>query len=781
MLKLSKEKLVSPWYWVLFAAINLAVLGFLFWTQWSVFRQGNMYGMIDQIFPELNPGMNVYRNWFVWDDTRALGETQYLYLPNLFEQFYVYLLSLIFASETVVNFLKIFLLQIGYYLGNWLVIFTLYKFVLKQKVTGKGLALVSFFAALGLLNLHFFQSSHAFLFNQRYNFFVFGLLFYAINSLIYTRRGYGLFIVASLLSIASWAFLGFWVILFLFLFAYLLVVSWNWKRTFRLLGLHLLLIAPALVSLVMFYGSVDRRNNTAVQYKDVIFTYANQNSDLLHIFSFVGGANWGQAWGWVNQLVYPYSALYQSQVWFVLVSWLLLILFISSLVHWRIKSPVRWFLGLSAVACIFLAASYHPPLGGIFQVLIDRVPFFILFRESHNKVYFLLISLILQWLFLWYFALRPHSRKLLLGALAVYQLIFLSVGLKYNIYSPQGVFQFPIQTYRRLEQVIPPYSRVMWLPEYAYAKRYDYGYTGNTITRFIFPYQQFDISQLLEASFANPKIKDLLNNFNYNMYDKGLYNFGSEEPSFAPELLAEAGVNYVVFDKQLAGDTTPLEFNKQDEYLSKLEALSAGSWDGYYKVYEDERFVVYGSGQPWLSLQSPNMVYQQVSPVEYHVLITRLPEGGQQDLTLLQLFNSGWKVYPQVYDPYIKCPGSRQAVVQLTDAGYIPVDLYQECGRDKQVFTATGFQALWRKSLPENSHGMTNGYANNWTVDADYIMENYPKEYYRQNPDGSINLELVVYFRPQSYWVIGWLISGLTVLGAVGWLIYRRRKGGQHA
>jgi len=57
---------------------------------------------------------------------------------------------------------------------------------------------------------------------------------------------------------------------------------------------------------------------------------------------------------------------------------------------------------------------------------------------------------------------------------------------------------------------------------------------------------------------------------------------------------------------------------------------------------------------------------------------------------------------------------------------------------------------------------MVYDYANQWTIDPEYIRANYPKEYYRENPDGSIDVRMTLYFRPQSYFYLGLIISGTT-------------------
>ena len=67
-------------------------------------------------------------------------------------------------------------------------------------------------------------------------------------------------------------------------------------------------------------------------------------------------------------------------------------------------------------------------------------------------------------------------------------------------------------------------------------------------------------------------------------------------------------------------------------------------------------------------------------------------------------------------------------------------------------------------------------YANGWAIDFQYIKDNYSPEYYTTNPDGSINIELVLYFKPQSYFYIGLIISGTILILCIFYIIYHSIK-----
>lgn len=85
--------------------------------------------------------------------------------------------------------------------------------------------------------------------------------------------------------------------------------------------------------------------------------------------------------------------------------------------------------------------------------------------------------------------------------------------------------------------------------------------------------------------------------------------------------------------------------------------------------------------------------------------------------------------------------------------------------------------------LPDFFHSENDAKLNSFLIDPTYIKENFPKNRFHENPDGSISLDLTLYFKPQSYFYLGLIISGTTLaacLGYLGWAGIRFfRKRGQ--
>jgi len=87
------------------------------------------------------------------------------------------------------------------------------------------------------------------------------------------------------------------------------------------------------------------------------------------------------------------------------------------------------------------------------------------------------------------------------------------------------------------------------------------------------------------------------------------------------------------------------------------------------------------------------------------------------------------------------------------------------------------FSALLHRDyfFPDEFHLKNNANLSTFKIDPNFIKENYPGSY-TQNPDGSIDVELTLFFKPQSYFYLGLIISGTTLFGCLGYLLYDWRK-----
>ncbi|MFZ2072731.1 MAG: hypothetical protein WAV10_03580 [Minisyncoccia bacterium] len=133
-----------------------------------------------------------------------------------------------------------------------------------------------------------------------------------------------------------------------------------------------------------------------------------------------------------------------------------------------------------------------------------------------------------------------------------------------------------------------------------------------------------------------------------------------------------------------------------------------------------------------------NFTWTKINPTKYVLSFKNLK--GSLNLAFLYTFDQNWKIF--------QTNQTRQNV----------------------------FHFLISKPLFDNSHKMILNYANSWDLSSEYIKENLPIHNYKKNLDGSVDIELILYFRPQSYLYIGQIISLAAITFSGLFVIFRTVK-----
>ena len=144
--------------------------------------------------------------------------------------------------------------------------------------------------------------------------------------------------------------------------------------------------------------------------------------------------------------------------------------------------------------------------------------------------------------------------------------------------------------------------------------------------------------------------------------------------------------------------------------------------------------------------QLPQITFVKINPTKYRIKV----EGAKEPYTIIfsESFHQGWKAYIN----------KTQNDYGETVASYFDGQVKE--GTSKNIFLDSNiFETLDKKSISEEKHLLVNGYANSW-----YITT--------EDSEGSENYEIIIEFLPQRLFYIGLLISGLTLIGCLGILIY---------
>lgn len=248
---------------------------------------------------------------------------------------------------------------------------------------------------------------------------------------------------------------------------------------------------------------------------------------------------------------------------------------------------------------------------------------------------------------------------------------------------------------------------------------------------------------------------DALSQSNASIYEK----FKDENiENLSPGDYQKFGIKYVILQK----DINYKVFGYSDNYSGVLQYLE----HNFKIIVDTEHYTIFETYEGFTPLvASNNLTYKEISPTTFKLYISSLNKA--QDIRFMQSFHSGWSVYLQ--------PNTNRAWCNYTHLFETKLNI-TECIQDKRSFNFAEIHFLYERDVFDDSHTTNEIYTNTWTIDPEYIKQNFSKDFYKQNPDGSIDVELVLYFKPQSYFYLGLLISGTTLLGCFGYLIYDWRK-----
>jgi len=191
---------------------------------------------------------------------------------------------------------------------------------------------------------------------------------------------------------------------------------------------------------------------------------------------------------------------------------------------------------------------------------------------------------------------------------------------------------------------------------------------------------------------------------------------------------------------------------------------------------------------------TPILEFTKIKPTKYKIHVHQ----AQNSFPLIfsAAFHEDWKLYPnkdwkpnlnsqnlnnyQVVDANKYDQADKKELTTLIKEGWVSA-----LGNERIEFISKNFHDtiqndnlpkghIWdtwfEKALPEENHLVANGYANSWWIDLNQIQN------YVENPDGSINFEIIAEFRPQKSFYITLSISFIALIGCIGYLSWRKIK-----
>ncbi len=492
---------------------------------------------------------------------------------------------------------------------------------------------------------------------------------------------------------------------------------------------------------ILLAGPLNQQKETSSLY----FTFRGISNDLL------------ASYGWLDGKIYypfPLKNLYQTNLFiFILFIPILIVLLGTFVLNNSKKKNYYFWLGIFLIN-LFIFKSSAPPFGNLFEYLVTNTLLGIL-RNPQQKMSIIFIiseSIILA-------IILSNTKKII-------KLIVILLIIAYIISS--GFYYFT-------GDFIPKNALVKEIPQ-EYFQASNYLNNNNNIKRIVLT--PWDDSTWTETNFGFEGYPLFI----YLLPGKGIYNlntiaFSSYNSLFIDRLrapltefnkslskqISSLQVDTIIFDgnvnrsKRFLVSETP---DKIINYLNSQNSLYHDKTFGKILIYRLKKELQYAY------ITSENTFVQKINPTKYNIYISNLSQS--QNLSFLESYHKEWKLY---LSP------------KQTSSWCQPIEFYNntnttECQSTQSLFEGDELSYLYKKPIFDDTHQMVYDYANGWEIDPQYIKEHYPKDYYTKNPDGSINIELVMHYKPQSYFFLGLIIFGITLIFCIITLIWiwRRKK-----
>lgn len=480
---------------------------------------------------------------------------------------------------------------------------------------------------------------------------------------------------------------------------------------------------------------------------------ASQSSSFLNLFKLQGVAEY-------HTSLEHYSDFFVKTELGLFLSGLLPVIIFSSFLFARKRKKDKFFIlffSLLALIFIFLSAGGHPPFDKYYIWMMENFPFFAVYRSPVYKFFYIVV---LAYAFLFGFVLQKLISRVgnsflikewfkkdistILGIL----FIILILGFNY-LYFDTRIFKLSDSFTLRVS--LPDYTleamnfmkeklrdeRILLLPKlvenYGGVDVYNWGYWS------ILPFPRLLFSQptiVNQGMLPVNKMVDLFyqsinkNDFQITLQYAQIFNI--------KYFLLRHDFSY----KWNVGSDDPLKIkailDKNKDYFSSINKF--GEWEIYELNINSVPGEIFISKEPSYipnlsnSVISPKLEFSEVNPTKYRVKVKDAIESFY--LVFLESFHKEWNLY---------------------------------LAEQKSPF----YETWLKEPISKDRHFLANGYANSWFVDLGEVKKSGN---YVENPDGSIDFELIVEFWPQRLFYLGLMISGLTLLGCLGYLGYDWRR-----
>ncbi|MDL1969860.1 MAG: alpha-(1-_3)-arabinofuranosyltransferase family protein [Candidatus Desulfofervidaceae bacterium] len=743
-----------------------------------------------------NPPHDLYRSLFVWDHHQGFGRVDSMATAKIFP--YNLLLSLlsllgisIYESQKILFYLI--------FTSSGLTAYFLIKYLLASKAYNRIAALLG--ANFYMMNTYLIQLRWG-------SGYLMGLFFYAVFPFLVlmwfkgrTTKNirFSIYMVLGCLFALPSLNNPAYIIPFLVICGldFLLQLFINFRNKVELVSFFKYVFTTSLifVSILSFWivsiqitlkESLINLMRSTLQFKQEIVTASE--SSILNLFRNLGDwVFWGNYKG---ELYYPYSPIYNSPL-FIIIGFAIIFFLLSALFFLKRQNIEEKycivFFSLLFLIGIWFSKGVHSPLGEIYKWALINIPLFKSLRAAYEK-FGPVLCISIAVLIAFSLAIILQVTKARKGRVILVLLLFSLINIYAwpfwtgDIWRNQGKilpglrFQIP-EYYSDIKQYLDNSEqqsyRILQLPDNATLVP---GIVTLNLNGRLYAGSD-PLSRMLEVPiiYLNPfnfSISENMTSLLFQHYSTNLGNFVKEIQNLSKILNIKLVLLRNDSDNTLYSNIR--DSNKIKPFLRRSFMLenSFGKLDLYHvsnsyflpHIYPSIPNANTCDNSNTVVQPLPTLTFHKISPTRYEVKVENAT--APFFLVFSESYHPKWKAYIKTENRNWKVENRKQKTGNgkwEIVAEYPKVRVKE--ARHEMEFTPKDISYLFKKPLPEKYHLLVNGYANAWYID--------PKKI------GQRNFTITLYFWPQSLFYLGLFISGVTLLGCLGYLgwDWRRRRG----
>ena len=682
----------------------------------------------------------------------------FAYLPFFIP---LYILGMFFSQINAYFVFIIIIYTISFYCGV-----KLFLEIIGNKSTTNNIyvyiisSLLSFLFLTSLSNFNLFTSSIFFTISN----ISFLILLYCI--LMYHKRNNPLYLI-GVLSFSLFSSFNFTNLILNIIFINLITGIINirtinnqfFKKT---LILNLYFLPAMIISLIpIIIGLQYFGTNIGVSFQIFQEDFYSLNANYINIFK--QNTFWGLFGSSNGKLYYDFSTFYASPLnsvfAFILYAYIVFMIIYNKLYN---KLETSLIMILFLISFQFMLGLNNP----VYKYLYDNFTYFQMFRNiTKVSSFLLLLALIL-------FALQIKSFKQK-RKYYLFSIVIIIVSTYYNTpYLSYSEYFFKERTLEKIPESYVEMSdyvnynvsnndKILILPGTYINERYKFDNNEVVPQGYIF-------DALLDNDITSYRVaRDLMGSSIFTKDINNIYLNNNGKFEFNPRGLEyvanKYNFNYILITEDLVSEYQNIDIIKDWVKDNNYNIVKA---TGSISLYKNNSI-----GKPNVYLNnSDTFSYKRQNPKNFNINLSDIQS--TETIYFLEWFNPQWNLYLNPIDSNSK---DCNIIQEYNNEG----KNIKECEHTQKFFEGEELSYLWKQPVFEDSHKLVYDYANQWTIDPDYIKANFDKSYYKENPDGSIDIELTLYFKPQSYFYLGIIISGTTLilcLGYLGYSFYRKKS-----